>query len=153
MIAFTLPALDEAEARLDAMMLEAFAGQLDHPVLQDWVAIKIALKESRVPRGTFTEALVRRAIEAATQATSDPGAFTPRGDDYTEAMGSWQRRAFEMALQQVLYPGGKPEMDPAETAIATVEAMCRAAAAGSGFALSASQLQAVTPYLHPRQPI
>jgi hypothetical protein len=42
---FKLPLLQEAVERLDKLFDEAFG--IDHPAMQDWVAIKFALKEKK----------------------------------------------------------------------------------------------------------
>lgn len=41
---------------------------------------------------------IDQIVAAAFRAKSDPGTFTPRADDYGEALGSWERRAMAIAL-------------------------------------------------------
>lgn len=48
-VEFKLPKLDEAVQRLDSLMTQAFAA--DHGAMQDWVAVRFALKE----RGKLAE--------------------------------------------------------------------------------------------------
>lgn len=46
MSSFIMPNLEEAESRLDSLFAECgFAS--DHPAMQDWVAVKFALKSAR----------------------------------------------------------------------------------------------------------
>jgi len=44
--------------------------------------------------------LIEEIADAAHRADADPGAFTPRGEEWTEAMGAWQARARKIALAQ-----------------------------------------------------
>lgn len=55
MAAFQLPKLDAAEERLDQLFGAFSSG---HPALQDWVAIKFALKAMRSP--VFREPIVHK---------------------------------------------------------------------------------------------
>lgn len=41
-------------------------------------------------------------------AFSDPGAHLPRGDDYTEPIHHWQRRAAESLIRRALTADGEP---------------------------------------------
>jgi hypothetical protein len=42
---------------------------------------------------------VQTVINHAMRAYNDPGQYTPRGDNYTEALGHWQERARTLAMQ------------------------------------------------------
>lgn len=58
-----------------------------------------------------TRELLLRATAVIQRAISDPGAYTPRGDNFTEALGHWQERAIELAIAQ----------SPEATELATVK--------------------------------
>jgi len=46
MSSFVMPSLEEAESRLDSLFAECNFSS-DHPAMQDWVAVKFALKSAR----------------------------------------------------------------------------------------------------------
>jgi len=104
MTEFTLPKLDEAEQRLDAVFAEAFGA--DHPALHDWVAIKFALKERA------------QAIEALSPFALFGTQFAGRDDILTRLLESPDKvqglpvGAFKTAVETFckLFPDWHPEL-------------------------------------------
>ncbi len=54
--------------------------------------------EGRTEWRKVDERTLAEIVRLSARASADPGAFTPRGDDYTEALGHWIQRAMAIAL-------------------------------------------------------
>ena len=62
-------------------------------------------------------------IKDILQSQSDPGSFTPRGEDFEEPMGKWQARALDIVLERHGMKGTLVEEDPQDVSDACCDAV------------------------------